>query len=56
MVQVLRLSETPEEVELRFQVTDTGVGIDPEAQEKLFQSFSQAIAQRPVDMGEQDSA
>ena len=41
-VQVLKLSETPDLVELRFQITDTGIGIPLETQKHLFQPFSQA--------------
>ncbi len=41
-VQVLRLDELEDEVVLRCQVTDTGVGIPYEAQSKLFQAFTQA--------------
>ena len=34
----------PEETEIRVSVIDTGIGIEPEAQKKLFQSFSQVDA------------
>jgi signal transduction histidine kinase/DNA-binding response OmpR family regulator/ligand-binding sensor domain-containing protein len=43
---VLRVSPVSsakkEEVMIRFEVSDTGIGIPAEAQERLFQSFSQA--------------
>ncbi len=32
-------SETERRVRLRFQVEDSGIGISPEAQKKLFQAF-----------------
>jgi signal transduction histidine kinase len=38
------LRETEEEVQMRFSVADTGIGISDEAQKKLFQPFSQADA------------
>jgi CheY-like chemotaxis protein len=41
---VKRLRETPAQHQLRFEVQDSGIGIDPEAQERLFQAFSQADA------------
>ena len=36
------LTETPDTLQLRFEITDTGIGIDAEAQARLFQSFEQA--------------
>jgi len=41
---VTQISETDSAVMLRFIVKDTGVGITPEAQARLFQAFSQADA------------
>jgi PAS domain S-box-containing protein len=35
------IGETPEAVQVRFDVVDTGIGIEPEAQARLFQSFEQ---------------
>ncbi len=36
------VGETPETVHVRFEVADTGIGIETEAQTRLFQSFEQA--------------
>ena len=36
------VEETPETVQVRFEISDTGIGIDPEAQSRLFTSFEQA--------------
>lgn len=43
-VMVSRRGETRTHHELRFEVTDTGVGIAPEASARLFKPFSQADA------------
>ena len=43
-LNVRRLRETAAQHHLRFEVRDTGIGIDPAAQERLFQAFSQADA------------
>jgi PAS domain S-box-containing protein len=36
------VGETPDAVQVRFEASDTGIGIEPEAQTRLFQSFEQA--------------
>jgi signal transduction histidine kinase len=36
------MEETHEAVQVRFEVSDTGIGIEPEALTRLFQSFEQA--------------
>jgi signal transduction histidine kinase/CheY-like chemotaxis protein len=43
-LEVAQLSEKDGEIELRFSVRDTGIGIPEEVRKKLFQSFSQADA------------
>jgi CheY-like chemotaxis protein/HPt (histidine-containing phosphotransfer) domain-containing protein len=42
VVSVSVVKETETHAELRFEVRDTGIGIDPATQPKLFQVFSQA--------------
>ena len=41
-LRVRSISETPAAVQVRFEVIDTGIGIEPEAQTRLFQFFEQA--------------
>jgi len=41
-VHVSSQSETAEQVRLKFSIRDTGIGIAPEAQAKIFESFTQA--------------
>ncbi|MBL8430209.1 MAG: response regulator [Dechloromonas sp.] len=41
-LRVRLVDETPSTAQVRFEVRDTGIGIDPEAQTRLFQSFEQA--------------
>ncbi len=43
-LSVRRVGETAAHHQLRFEVRDTGIGIPPEAQPRLFQAFSQADA------------
>lgn len=42
VVSVLPISESEENVTLRFEVSDTGIGIPPDVQQNLFQPFIQA--------------
>jgi PAS domain S-box-containing protein len=42
VVTVSRVSETPTHTMLKFEVRDTGIGIDEKGQARLFKAFSQA--------------
>ncbi|MBN8474784.1 ATP-binding protein [Sulfuritalea sp.] len=41
-LRIRPVGETPEAVQVRFDVSDSGIGIEPEAQARLFRSFEQA--------------
>jgi signal transduction histidine kinase len=41
-LEVLKVSETSESVQLRFSVTDQGIGMTPEVQAAIFSPFTQA--------------
>ena len=43
-LNVRRIGETAAQHQLRFEVRDTGIGISPQAQDQLFQAFTQADA------------
>ncbi|MFT5377861.1 MAG: two-component system sensor histidine kinase/response regulator, partial [Candidatus Latescibacterota bacterium] len=44
VVRVRKAQDLGDEITLRFEVEDTGIGLNPEQQSKLFQSFQQADA------------
>jgi PAS domain S-box-containing protein len=42
VIRVASLEESPDAYTMRFDVTDTGVGISPDAQSRIFDEFAQA--------------
>jgi len=44
VVEVTRVAESRSRAEIQFAVKDTGIGISPQAQQRLFKPFSQADA------------
>ncbi len=40
-IHVIQVKETPNTITIRFDITDTGIGLTPEGQTRLFQAFSQ---------------
>jgi PAS domain S-box-containing protein len=51
ILRVAKVSETPEHAVLRFEIADTGRGIAPEAQAKLFQAFTQGDSSTTREFG-----
>jgi len=41
-VDIVKMGETKDTIDVRFSITDSGIGISPENQSKIFEEFSQA--------------